>query len=126
MEISKDLLSEVLSSSSTCLIKVHKVIIKNHSLNYFYNSKDSSHRPFEDNKYINIYELAYKCKEWIILKGLSYTVYYDDSFKNYKCEILEENFNDGIDAIGDIFVSSNEIQAVFSACQWILENKGIK
>ena len=124
--INKELLSKVLDNEVPYQVKVHKIIIKNNSLNYFYNSKDSGGGLFEANEYINIYELAHKCKEWIVSKGLSYAIYYDDSFKNYKCTVLQENCNDGFYSIGDTFVSSTEIEAVFSACRYILNNKNIK
>ncbi len=70
--ISKELLSKVLDNEVPYQVKVHKIIIKNNSLNYFYNSKDSGGGLFEANEYINIYELAHKCKEWALSKG--YTI----------------------------------------------------
>ena len=64
--INKELLSKVLDNEVPYQVKVHKIIIKNNSLNYFYNSKDSGGGLFEANEYINIYELAHKCKEWAL------------------------------------------------------------
>ena len=64
MEISKELLSEVLSYKSSYKIKVHKIIVRTDTLNYFYNIKDRCGGLFEANAYIDIYELAFKCKEW--------------------------------------------------------------
>lgn len=69
--ISKELLSKVLDNEVPYQVKVHKIIIKNNSLNYFYNSKDSGGGLFEANEYINIYELAHEnLKEWAKLKSV--------------------------------------------------------
>ena len=85
--INKELLSKVLDNEVPYQVKVHKIIIKNNSLNYFYNSKDSGGGLFEANEYINIYELAHKCKEWALIR----------------------------------FLAESEPEAIFKACQWILD-----
>ena len=67
---------------------------------------------------INIYELAHKCKKW--------------AFNNY--EIMLEStiiFSSssrckGIDEVGFcvmVTYAETEPEAIFKACQWILENK---
>ena len=71
MEISKELLSEVLSYKLSYKIKVHKIIVRTGTLNYFYNIKDSYGGLFEANAYINVYELAHKnLKQWAKLKNV--------------------------------------------------------
>ncbi|MGJ0302490.1 hypothetical protein NG774_04085 [Aliarcobacter cryaerophilus] len=71
---------------------------------------------------INIYEFAFKGKEWLIKNNFSYTVYYDDYFKNFRCTILS--------IIGyekrETFTANTEIEAIIKACEWILENKDNK
>ena len=71
MKISKELLSEVLSYKLSYKIKVHKIIVRTGTLNYFYNIKDSCGGLFEANAYININELAHKnLKQWAKLKNV--------------------------------------------------------
>ena len=66
---------------------------------------------------INIHELAHKCKEWAYAKG--YDLYSTNGWA-------------GLDPVGgdggscywiDEFTSDTEPEAIFKACQWILENK---
>ena len=118
--ISKELLSKVLDNEVPYQVKVHKIIIKNNSLNYFYNSKDSGGGLFEANEYINIYELAHKCKEWAIGEhGLSLHSFpcHDDT---YTCEIYKFHKSTGY-VIVDWFNCLSENKAIFKACQWILD-----
>ena len=71
----------------------------------------------------NIHELAHKCKEWAHSRG--YTIF---SAYKYHCylysvdDILQhpDKFRVPNDfAIG----TSSEPEAIFAACQWVLENK---
>ena len=86
---------------------------------------------YSDDRYsydINIHELAHKCKEWAIkqnyiveseyegikLDGIPYAivrVFFDGDvvFNNYSGKYIVENHT--------------EPEAIFKACQWILENK---
>lgn len=62
--------------------------------------------------YINIYELAHKCKEWAIQhhdKAIQITCHKD-------CIALNI-FSDKVDT----FVENTEPEAVFKACEWILK-----
>lgn len=115
--ISKELLSEVLGYE---VLKIGKVV--EGTLGYSYNSSIGY-----INTRIDIYELEHKCKQWLINeKGLSYICWYDDSFKNYKCEIIEENNNDGIEGEYNKFVAETENKAVIGACQYRLDLKDNK
>ena len=114
MKISKELLSEVLSYKLSYKIKVHKIIVRTDTLNYFYNIKDSYGGLFEANAYINVYELAFKCKEWASELG-------------YEMESATYRYNKG----GYCFVSTflnntrfearTEVEAIFLACEYILK-----
>ena len=112
--ISKELLSNVLDNEVPYQVKVHKIIIKNNSLNYFYNSKDSGGGLFEANEYINIYELAHKCKEWAISKG-----WILHEVRNLKEYIIY--FGGDYREPSDDFRAETEPEAIFKACQWILD-----
>ena len=120
--ISKELLSKVLDNEVPYQVKVHKIIIKNNSLNYFYNSKDSGGGLFEANEYINIYELAHKCKEWALKQGYYFSTY---SF-NFDSNTEQEHrirllIGNDVVYFGDDSSMETEVEAIFKACQWILD-----
>ena len=69
---------------------------------------------------INIYELAHKCKLWALGKGYSFLSGKDDIYekgKDFVCSIGSTSL-----LIKD-FYAKTEIEAIFKACQWILNNK---
>jgi len=76
---------------------------------------------------INIYELAHKCKEWAWSQKAIITLLTRNE-NGFKC-ILEHRFN--MDFDGELFlynennncVEISASEAVFKACQWILDNK---
>jgi hypothetical protein len=71
----------------------------------------------------NVYEFAYKCKEWAMSKGFIIITYgeayynVDVHYKNNKSQIGRMAFYD---------TAQEEPEAIFKACQWILDNKEIK
>lgn len=69
----------------------------------------------------NIYEFVFKCKKWLIKNELSYSVRYDDYFKNYKCDIMCYGDDESLET----FATDTEVGAVVQACMWLLnqENK---
>lgn len=116
--ISKELLSKVLDNEVPYQVKVHKIIIKNNSLNYFYNSKDSGGGLFEANEYINIYELAHKCKEWAVIRQF-YNVASLLDYTGYTCIIRQDPMTFINTELR--FRAGTEPEAIFKACQWILD-----
>ncbi len=121
--ISKELLSIILDNEVPYQVKVHKIIIKNNSLNYFYNSKDSGGGLFEANEYINIYELAHKCKEWAV--NLRPNKHAFSSYPRWG-DLRNYKKNNGFYYIcqhlvsGAQFEAESEPEAIFKACEWIL------
>lgn len=117
--ISMELLSEVLGVN----ILEHENSPKN-KIKYVYDKKSKSRFSGQEfcNRSINIYELANKCKEWafksrlIIITGFttsgdwSYSILEVIDINPYAFEI---KVNWGI----------SEPEAIFKACEWILENK---
>jgi hypothetical protein len=78
------------------------------------------------------HSLAHKCKEWayglhfnILIEKLSdngyfgYVVKDNESIENY-------GYIQEIKVIFDTIHNSNEIECIFKACQWILDNKDIR
>ena len=113
--INKELLSKVLDNEVPYQVKVHKIIIKNNSLNYFYNSKDSGGGLFEANEYINIYELAHKCKEWALEHDCE-LLSCIKSKDRVICDIYSDKYDCKFTHYGE-----TEPEAIFKACQWILD-----
>ena len=119
--ISKELLSEVLNVENERISKkVDRFCFPTENIiavSYY----------MEDGwQHLNIYELAHKCKEWAISKGYDilsggleaslYSCYIDYSDKRYTLQMtpLHHEF------------ANTEPEAIFEACQWILDNREIK
>jgi len=105
--ISKELLSEVLGCDY-CSLKYSSTTI-----HYEYEFDVMWSKAMQKNKAkINIYELAHKCKEWALTEG--FIIYSScKSASIYKdLEYLYGASNE-----------PTEPEAVFKACQWILDNK---
>lgn len=99
--ISKELLSEVLNLNITYIERCNNSIIYKISV-------------YDREEEVNIYELAYKCKEWAFDNGYYLTIYNDaiDIILQTNCKLIE-NITD------DSFKYSPML--VFKACQWILD-----
>jgi hypothetical protein len=63
---------------------------------------------------INIYELVHKCKEWANKNSYWATSGYDEK---YYCLLKDMPDNQW-------FYGDTEAEAIFKACQWILDKKG--
>ena len=128
--ISKELLSEVMKKevkyveSNLCYFEEFSSCMQGITF------KGTSHR-----EYWNIYELAHKCKEWALSQGFSLSsskpiVANDEGnqvFNYWWCaylhEINKESFEAPLMVTFNNFNSETEPEAIFKACQWILENK---
>lgn len=111
--ISKELLSEILG------VKVTEVLTSKTTNFLYYMCLDHHNLGENTENSINIYELAYKCKEWAIHK--SYHLH--SSLRHHKLRGLSKL------VIGDdieYFEAETEPESIFLACQWILENKDNK
>lgn len=65
--------------------------------------------------YINIYELAHKCKEWAFNQGYKLASYKHNQQYNFLCvDMCSLSFQ---------FSGDTEPEAIFKACQWILDNE---
>ena len=128
MIISKELLSEVFGQE----VKFIRYIANNTYEVHF-------EKPIRlKYQIINIYELAHKCKEWALSQGFSLSsskpiVANDEGnqvFNYWWCaylhEINKESFEGPAMATFNNFNSEIEPEAIFKACQWILDNKDRK
>ena len=75
--------------------------------------------PTYDYMYIdefNIYELAHRCKEWAAYRHECFiNIFQKTSYNKYTAKLD-----------GKVFQSDTEPEAIFKACQWILDNKEAK
>ena len=100
--ISKELLSDVLD------YEVYTVGVIDHQNNLWYGLPDG------DKETINIHELAHKCKEW------AWTHNYSVGSWKYV-----NGYQGQIALMGKMraFNESSEPEAIFKACEWILNQK---
>ena len=111
--ISKALLSEVLKER---IIEVYKIgsnsnFKQNTLLFKLYGSGELCH--------INIYELAHKCKEWAKSKGFFILSGYDNT--ETPEAIINHIYSESGCYCDESFEAETEHQAIFKACQWILD-----
>lgn len=78
--------------------------------------------PFVDE--ISINDFFFKCKEWASTKGYILFSKTRLSSSLASCYFDVMGFHDYEDDFKNDFRAESEQQAVFDACQWILENKG--
>lgn len=124
IEISKELLSEVLdwNNEQKRCYKEHRAVEKNEISIYFFDADSTGKTGSHWWKRINIYELAHKCKEWAYKEGFiidtGFHKYYINQFKANCYGWVCSNIN-----IKQHFNECTEPEAIFKACQWILDNK---
>ncbi len=74
---------------------------------------------------INIYELAHKCKEWALSLGYVFSIYsFNFSFNTEQEHRVRLLIGNEVVYWGNDSCDETEVEAIFKACQWILENKG--
>lgn len=110
--ISKELLSEVLDCNIYEILPESEIIGSPKVIQY---RTKNSFIPFD---YINIYELANKCKEWAHTYKLSVRSF--NGYGGWFCTI--SSWDDSTFKSKE-FNATTEPEAIFKACQWILENK---
>ena len=77
---------------------------------------------------INIYELAHKCKEWIINKGYVLKLCYVLENDTRELCFIETTLLRSNQYSSDYYDidSKTEVEAVIKACEWILNSKDSK
>ena len=104
MKISNELISEIFK------LNISEAYIENNNL-YF----DMGLPLFQS---INLYEFAFRCKEWALSKGSYINCFYNEFWwdrveKKYTADIPNKNKS---------FYEDTEIEATIKACEWILKN----
>lgn len=106
---SKELLSKVLG------VYITEFFLDCESLVYVYDKIFNENEQYKND--INIYELAYKCKEWLIAKtDNDITISINRDMASVTLYIKE-------DADFHIEFADTEVEAIIKACEWILKNK---
>jgi hypothetical protein len=125
--ISKELLKEVILNEYDVL----EITIENDGLLYWNGGKETTYPYFLiEPGCMNLYELAHKCKEWAYYKHdkmifqIAYFPKRKYAIKDFDTP-LDEWFRKKI-TLSDMFGAETEPEAIFKACQWILENKDKK
>ena len=121
LKISKELLSEVLGIHT---ILMNPIIEPGNNIGYLvYGSQITLEEVRRKHKQINIYELAFKCKEWIISKEYHINTS-EDSINNYiyLYKMVKNSLGYEIDKSNGVqFDSKGYIKNLFEACEWILK-----
>ena len=118
LEISKELLSEVLG------LNVVYTESCEHRDNIIGIWTDMNTKPIKE---INIYEFAFKCKEWILNQKNKDCFYIADQFslniesqmgviKYFWCVLLKNNSR-----VSPEFKADSELEAIIKACEYILK-----
>lgn len=117
LEISKELIEEVMKDKGTFeIININKNELSTFGV--------LGHNIFS----INIYEFAFKCKEWILNQKNKDCFYIADQFslniesqmgviKYFWCVLLKNNSR-----VSPEFKADSELEAIFLACEYILNN----
>lgn len=131
IEISKELLNNALKETivkhNIAFSQVTDSCMIENSSNLMINYK-TTHELFLG-YIINIHELAHKCKEWAIKQGYSLhsCIHDDGSYERYYsiCDILKPLYDSSclFDTLLKTTEANTELEAIFKACQWILDNK---
>lgn len=69
---------------------------------------------------INFYELAHLCKEWAWNQGL---ILESGHTNTPYCTIVDVSENSTMNLGEERFISDSEPEAIFAACQWILDQQ---
>ena len=118
--ISKELLSEVLNKNVDQLIIDSKVIENNLSASR--STADIAYRINYDWFYINIHELAHKCKEWAIVNS-EYTAFCTQFEKyQFNCHLYKYISIYADKSNTYTFSGDTEPEAIFKATQYIYDN----
>ena len=122
--VSKELLSEVLGHKEECDTVEITTCYSNMELGIRYTKQTETCKLVDA---INIYELSYKCKEWAFKNGYTIESKLDFFFPEYNNGCIARSYVANKEEGVVLREQSNtEPEAIFKACQWILDNKGMK
>ena len=109
MNISKELLSEVLNQNVTSVYKQQE------QYRYTTSNTNGAWVSGSDVPLPNIYELAHKCKEWAHSRSFMIQSYLYNT--KARADLLSSC------DVDEKFIADTEPEAIFKACEWILKAK---
>ena len=111
LKISKELLSEVLGIHT---ILMNPIIEPGNNIGYLvYGRQNTLEEVRRNHKQINIYEFAFRCKEW------AYSTY-GIMIQSYPyCGKSRADALKGLE-VDEVFKENTEVEAIIQACEWIL------
>ena len=111
--ISNELLTEVLGEKRVILD--YEVSINRKEIHY-------GHKDIDEDGFINIYELAHRCKEW-----LENNTHWDLMIVGYEVYLMEDIWGEGGACNHKRFTKEREWYLnLFKTAEYILEQKGLK
>ena len=112
MDISKKLVETVIGEDIYGTILIEDSIVK-------YTTLESSEHGFDTfiNNQINIYEFAFKCKEWAVLQGIAIE---SGKYKIDDDEYICRYYLPGRCSIWQNYFGLTELEAIFKACEWVI------
>jgi len=119
--ISKELINSVMNYNDESNRTTDNIKIKDNKIEIYYSHPDFG----EDLEAINIHELANVCKEWaynkeiIIESAIWFNAPLMEKMARAKAKCNNEDES-------PYFIGLSEPEAIFKACQWILDNKDKK
>ena len=115
LKISKELLSEVLGIRT---ILMEPILEPGNKVGYLvYGSQNTLQEVRNNHKQINIYEFAFKCKEWAKTKKM----YINSIYNEFYWDRIEKEYFADIPNKNKSFYADTEVAAIFKACEWILK-----
>lgn len=114
MQLSKELLGNIIEK------EIKEFVIEKNELRYILENDTNS---IPELYYINIYELANKCKEWALKQRyvLFSKIRLSSSLASCYFDVMGKH--DYEDDYHNDFRAETESEAIFKSCQWILDNK---
>ena len=111
--INKELLRKVLGYTNDCRI----ICIEEEYRNIKYDIVSPVNGHYTER--INTFELIHKCKDWMFFKGYTFEIeWIHDSEPQDKTRCVVR-----LGKYGTKGVAGSEQEAIFKACQWVLENE---
>ncbi len=122
LKISKELLIEVLGSEYNQRLVDWFQIEDDNFLRTYYDcgSYDDKGRPTGLGLEINIYEFAFKCKDWALTKG--YMMKIENHYSNSIVVQIKKTISNSAYVEPWKKTFKSELEAIIKACEWILEN----
>ena len=122
--ISKELLSVVLNKK-VIVDDISSIELKESTITFIEDYWDEDEGSgFYRSHTINIYELSNLCKIWAFVNGyelLSGTISEDNGDMIFECSIYDKNADTSDTYFITEFEDQNEPEAIFKACEWLLE-----